>query len=90
MKDHRNPRLVAVSKSDGGTLSLPAQLRKRRTALKVDEVAELLAVTSKHIYKMAHEGRIPSIRIGGAVRFDPHVTAQWLEDASIAAVNTPA
>lgn len=55
-------------------------LAKKRRALTVDEVAEILTISKKTIYSMAKTGRIPSIRIGGAVRFDPAMIAQWLRD----------
>jgi excisionase family DNA binding protein len=63
--------------------SLPAQIRNRRTAWTAEELAELLALSRKHIYKLAKNRRMPSLRIGGAIRFDPHATANWLEGKAI-------
>jgi excisionase family DNA binding protein len=45
-----------------------------------EDLAEVLALSRKHIYKLSKGGRIPHIRMGGAIRFDPEATAQWLED----------
>jgi excisionase family DNA binding protein len=62
--------------------NLVSHIRGRRSAWTADTLAELLGMSAKSIYKMANEGRIPSYRIGGAVRFDPQITADWLETKS--------
>lgn len=54
-------------------------LETRRQAMRVSEVANLFCVTPQHIYKMAAKGTLPSLRIAGAIRFDPHELAQWLK-----------
>lgn len=59
--------------------SLASLVRRRRTAWTAEELAEVLSLSRKHIYKLAKKGRMPSLRIGGAIRFDPHTTAAWLE-----------
>jgi hypothetical protein len=46
-------------------------LEGRRQALCVNEVANLFCLTPQHIYKMAARGALPSLRIAGAIRFDP-------------------
>ncbi|WP_348267906.1 helix-turn-helix domain-containing protein [Edaphobacter sp. DSM 109919] len=48
-----------------------------------DELAEVLSISRKHIYKLAKSGRIPCYRMGGAIRFDPEATALWLEKRAI-------
>lgn len=53
-------------------------LEGRKQALRVGEVANLLSVTPQHIYKMAANGSLPSIRISGAIRFDPQELVDWL------------
>ncbi|HEY6375565.1 MAG TPA: helix-turn-helix domain-containing protein [Edaphobacter sp.] len=47
--------------------------------MSVNEVAEVLNVSPPTIYRMAKESRIPSLRIGYTVRFDPQMIATWLE-----------
>jgi excisionase family DNA binding protein len=42
------------------------------------EIAELLAVTTITVYKLAKAGRLPSFRIGTSVRLDPRAVAEWL------------
>lgn len=54
-------------------------LEKRRQALRVSEVASLFCVTPQHIYKMAAAGSLPSLRIAGAIRFDPQDLVNWLK-----------
>lgn len=65
------------------TESLASLVRRRRTAWTAEELAEVLSLSRKHIYKLAKKGRMPSLRIGGAIRFDPHTTATWLESKAI-------
>lgn len=47
-------------------------------ALRVNEVAALLSVSERQIYKLAAEQRIPSFKIGGSLRFEPTALAAWL------------
>jgi hypothetical protein len=42
-------------------------------------VATLFAVPSQHIYQMTAEGMVPSLRIAGAIRFDPQDLVNWLK-----------
>jgi excisionase family DNA binding protein len=63
--------------------SLIQTIRSRRTAWKADELADLLAMSQKHILKLAKDQRIPSYRLGGAVRFDPGAVANWLEEKHV-------
>jgi excisionase family DNA binding protein len=75
------------------SLNLIEELESRRGAMKVSELTELLGVDDKHIYRMAARGQLPSFRVGGAVRFDPHEVANWLRlrygDQSFPAKKTP-
>ena len=56
--------------------------REKRTAslLTPDDVAELLCVARRTVVTMARDGRIPHIRIGRFVRFDPTEIDRWLRD----------
>jgi DNA binding domain, excisionase family len=58
-------------------------VRTKGTFWNADELAEVLAISRKHLYKLAKSGRIPCYRMGGAIRFDPEATAQWLEKRAI-------
>lgn len=53
-------------------------LQSRKHALRVSEVAALFSVTDQHIYRMAARGILPSLRIAGAIRFDPQDLVNWL------------
>jgi len=59
-------------------LNLIEELESRRGGIKVADLAGILGVDDKHIYRLAARGQIPSFRIGGAVRFDPQEVAEWL------------
>ena len=59
-------------------MKLLQELSQQPAALKVAEVAKLFRVTPQHIYKLAACGELPSFRIAGAIRFDPHELAEWL------------
>ena len=69
---------VAVEDQES-TMRLLENLERRTGALKVAELAELLGVTPQHIYKMATCSKLSSIRISGAVRFDPQEVGDWLK-----------
>lgn len=59
-------------------MSIADRLEKIESALTVTQLARVLSVSSRTIYQYAASGRIPSIKIGSAVRFDPAVIASWL------------
>jgi len=52
-------------------VNLADHLDGRTNALTVADVAELLNISERQVYKPAAENRIPSFKIGGSVRFDP-------------------
>ena len=47
-------------------------------ALTVAEIAELLNVSQRHIYKLVAENQIPHVKIGGSVRFDAKDISDWI------------
>lgn len=63
--------------------NIVSHIRCRRQAWTATELGELLNLSGKHIYKLAQTGRMPSYRVGGAIRFDPQATADWLEGKSL-------
>ena len=54
-------------------------LRQRNTVMNVQEVSELLGLSKSLLYRMAAANEIPTIRLSGAVRFDPGQLAAWYE-----------
>jgi excisionase family DNA binding protein len=59
---------------------LPGQIERVGHALTANELSKILAVSPITLYKMAKAGRIPSFRIGSAVRFCPKTIADWLRE----------
>jgi excisionase family DNA binding protein len=58
---------------------LVEHIRSKPRALRVGELAALLAVSERQIYALAAQHRIPGcFRIGGSLRFDPSAIAAWL------------
>jgi len=51
---------------------------KNRGAVTAKELAKVLGISPKTVFKLARAGRIPSFRIGTAVRFEPRLVIDWL------------
>jgi excisionase family DNA binding protein len=64
--------------------SVIEQLRTRRQAMKVREVADLLNLDPDTIVRYAKEQKVPAFKVGSRWRFDPHALAMWIEQLSIA------
>jgi excisionase family DNA binding protein len=65
-------------------VNIVERIRRSTSALSVKQLALMLGFTSSNIQKQAKRGKIPSYRIGGAVRFDPVCTADWLQSKAMA------
>lgn len=63
-------------------MTLADVVEQKKEALRVEDVARILDVSVKQIYKMAANGQIPSMKIANCVRFDPHDIAAWLRSQS--------
>lgn len=50
-----------------GTLTIVETLETYGRALTADELAQILALPKKTIYKMAKKGTIPSFKVGGSI-----------------------
>ena len=55
-----------------------AQLPDR--LLNVQQLADLLQVNVRHIRRLVFERRVPFIKWGHLVRFDPNEIEQWLNE----------
>jgi excisionase family DNA binding protein len=62
-------------------LHLGDDLAGRTTALTVSEVAKILSVSERQVYKLAALDELPSFRVGGALRFDPAAITAWIDAA---------
>ena len=73
-------RLHVLKPEDEADLvrSIPEQLEKTAHALTAKNLAQLLQASEITIYKLAKAHKLPSFRIGTAVRFDPRTVARWL------------
>jgi excisionase family DNA binding protein len=60
------------------TGDLADSLDGKRRALVVTEIAELLNISERQVYKLVAGNRIPCFKIGGAIRFDPLAISAWL------------
>jgi excisionase family DNA binding protein len=44
----------------------------------VTDIAELLSISERQVYKLVAKHRIPCFKIGGSIRFDPVAISAWL------------
>jgi len=65
------------------TVGLADALSAKPRALMVSEVAAVLRISGRQIYKLVKEHRIPHLRIAGSVRFDPFALAVWLRQKAV-------
>ena len=55
------------------------ELKAKRSAITVKELAGVLNLSSREIYRLAATNQIPHFRIGASVRFEPKMISAWLE-----------
>ena len=73
------PALASRTLGDIGPMTLIEQLRSKKKALTVEELAGLLCVAVRTLYKEVEDDHIPFFRVRTSIRFDPHQVADWLE-----------
>jgi excisionase family DNA binding protein len=56
--------------------------------LDIDDVAESLGVTPRHIQRLVAERRIPFVKVGRFVRFDPAALDVWLDQQRVEPVGS--
>ncbi len=56
--------------------------------LKPQKVAEILSVKITTIYSWAKSGKIPSVKLNGAVRFDSREVEEWVRSNKIKPMET--
>jgi excisionase family DNA binding protein len=47
--------------------------------LTIDQLAEQLGITTRHVRRLIAERRVPYLKVGKLVRFDPAEIAGWLD-----------
>jgi excisionase family DNA binding protein len=65
-----------TSRTKGASTSAPSPLPH---LIDVTGLAEHLGVEVRHVRRLVHERRIPFIKWGHLVRFDPDQVSAWLE-----------
>ena len=58
----------------------PAGQRPFERLLTIAEVAEILGVDVRHVRRLVHERRIPYIKWGHLLRFDPAEIRAWIDE----------
>ncbi|HTV11371.1 MAG TPA: helix-turn-helix domain-containing protein [Acidimicrobiales bacterium] len=51
--------------------------------LTMDELAERLGVTRRHVRRLVAERRVPFLRVGRFIRFDPAAVGLWLDSRRV-------
>jgi excisionase family DNA binding protein len=51
--------------------------------LTIDQLAEQLGITVRHVRRLIAERRVPCLKVGKLVRFDPAEIAGWLDGSRI-------
>jgi len=51
--------------------------------LTIDQLAEQLGITVRHVRRLIAERRVPYLEVGKLVRFDPAKIADWLDGSRI-------
>jgi len=57
--------------------------------LTIREVADLLKINEKTVYKLAADSKIPGFKVGGSWRFDRTVIVKWIEKGAAVANDGP-
>lgn len=56
--------------------------------LSIQQVAEALNIAKITVYKMVSAKRIPFVKLGSRVLFEPEKIAAWIEEQSIRPLNS--
>jgi excisionase family DNA binding protein len=59
-------------------MDLIEQIENWGRALKVEELAHLLQISEKTIYRYISARKLPAFRQGGIMRLEAHRTAEWV------------
>jgi excisionase family DNA binding protein len=64
-------------------MTLIESIAARKTAYKIEELADILNCSDWKLYQMVKGGRIPHFKLGSMIRFDPKLIANWLEERTV-------
>lgn len=77
-------KIFSIAKGDAAMHQLAAApVRSVEVLISIPELARRLGTTVRHIRRLVAEKRIPYLKVGGLIRFDPTEIASWLEDRSV-------
>src|SRR5947209_1690553 len=80
----RDPRWIFAAPRVLTVVTLADKIEQMKTALTVDEFAEIMNVSNKFVYKvLKRRGGPESYQLGGIIRLDPVSTAQWLRSRTV-------
>ncbi|MGP0109170.1 MAG: helix-turn-helix domain-containing protein [Acidimicrobiales bacterium] len=54
-----------------------------RRLLDIDVLAEWLATSPRHIRRLVAERRVPFVKVGHFIRFDPDDITRWIEEQKV-------
>jgi excisionase family DNA binding protein len=57
--------------------------------LTIDQLVERLGTSTRHVRRLIAERRIPYLKVGKLVRFDPEEINRWLDDSRVAQRRVP-
>ena len=57
--------------------------------LTIDQLVERLGISTRHVRRLIAERRIPYLKVGKLVRFDPEEISRWLDDSRVAQRRVP-
>jgi len=60
--------------------SLAEQVEQYKRGLTVAELADILGFSRGQVYKLTSAKRLPALKVGTMVRFDPGVVADWIRN----------
>lgn len=83
--DHRQP-FAPIRPGPGAARPHAASERSRISLLDVAELADELGVKASYVRRLVHERRIPYLKIGRHVRFDPIEVREWLDAGKVGAL----
>jgi excisionase family DNA binding protein len=61
----------------------PQAVRQSAQLLDIEQVADLLSTTTRHVRRLVFERRISYVKVGRYVRFDPEDLARWVEEQKV-------
>ena len=60
----------------------------RPALINIEQVAERLGVSVRHVRRLIAERRIPYVKWGHLLRFDPEEVDRWIEECAVPANTT--